>query len=374
MLFIPLVRKEVYWSKHNALIVAFLLVFIPAALAFSTAAVQETVPEDVPVAVVAQNENVTDRELRQATAGLDVFAEAQTVESEGSPAANREQAIEMLEREEVYLVVEVPAGLLDEETDSIQLQFVFDGGTAPLHQADTEIEDIARVRFNSIRATATGSEEGNVEIESSIHGDEKGLGEFLFPAYMLGLVLVFAFTYVPYALRRDAGVLDRLRLDTSVGSFVASKLVFLTVAMLVPLLVFHGAGLALGYDVGTLSPVSLVVSLAVLLGVFLAAGLVAASVTALTRFTDASQSLNLLVLLGFLAASAIAFPRGAVAPGRAQIAQFLPTHYAAVTVRSLMLRDVSPAAYLGMIGTLVAMIVAGAILLAGSVAYYRRTT
>ena len=374
MLLIPLVRKELYWSKHHALIVAFLLVLIPAALAFSTVALQETVPEDIPVAVVAQNENVSSDELNQASAGLTIFADPQTVTSQESPEANRERAIEMLEREEVYLVVEVPPGLLDADTESVELRFIFDGANAPLHQADSEIVSIAQGPLDDIRETNPDIEEGNVTIETSVEGEQKGLGEFLFPAYMLGLVLFFAFTYVPYALRRDASVLDRLRLESSLGSLIASKVVFLTVAMLVPLLVFHGAGLALGYEVGTLSPVSLAVSLAVLLGVFLAAALIAAAVTVVTRFSDASQSLNLLVLLGTLAVSGIAFPRGAVAPTRAQIAQLLPTHYAAITVRSLMLRDVSPAAYLGMMATVVALIVVAAVLLGGSIAYYRRTT
>jgi len=303
--------------------VGFLLVLVPVALGASTAALQETVPEDIPVAVVAENENVTDTEMRQASAGISILASPERVDGQGSPAANRERAIERLEREEVYLVVVVPPGLLSEEVAGVELQFVFDGANAPLHQADSEISDIARTRFNSIRETDAAIEEGNVSIESQINGDEKGLGEFLFPAYMLGLLLFLGFTYVPYTLRRDASVLDRLRLESSLGTLVLSKLLFLTAAMLVPLLAFHGTALGLGYEIGTLSPVSLVVSTAVLLGTFLAVGLIAASIMVLTRFSDAGQSLNLLVLLGFLGASAIAFPRGAVAPARADIAQFL---------------------------------------------------
>jgi ABC-2 type transport system permease protein len=373
MLFSPLVRKEWYWSKRNLLIVGFLLVLVPVALGASTVALQDTVPEDIPVAVVAEDQNVTDRELSQAEAGLQTFASPKVVDDQGSPTANRERAIELLEREEVYLVVVVPPGLLDGETESVTLRFIFDGANAPLHQADTEIGDIAQSQLNPVREQATDLDQGNVTVASQINGEQKGLGEFLFPAYMLGLLLFLAFTYVPYTLRRDAGVLDRVRLDASLGSLVASKLLFLTAAMIVPLLSFHATGLALGYEVGTFSPVSLGVSTVVLLGTFLATGMIAASIMALTRFSDAGQSLNLLVLLGVLGVSAIAFPRGAAAPARADVAQFLPTHHAAVTVRSLLLRDVSVAPYLGRIATILAMLAVAAVLLAGSLSYYRRT-
>jgi ABC-2 type transport system permease protein len=372
MLLIPLIRKEWYWSKRNILIVAFLLVLVPVALGASTASLQETVPEDIPVAVVPQDENVSENALSRAESGLSIFASPKRIDNQGSAAANRERAIERLEREEVYLIAEVPPGLL--EPGSVRITLVFDGANAPLHQADSEIRGIARDEFNSAREVDPDIDEGNVTVTSEIHGDEKGLGEFLFPAYMLGLLLVLAFTYVPYTLRRDASVLDRVRLDSSLGSLIASKLLFLTGAMLVPLLSFHATGLALGYDVGTLSPVSLVVSTGLLLGTFLAAAMIAASIMLLTRFSDAGQSLNLLVLLGFVAVSAIAFPRGAVSPTRADVAQFLPTHHAAVTARSLLLRDVSVGPYLGRIGTVVAMLAVAAVLLVGAINYYRRTS
>lgn len=372
MLFIPLVRKEWYWSKRNAVIVAFLLVLVPVALGASTASLQETVPEEIPVAVVPQSENVSENSLSRAESGLSIFTSPERINDQGSPAANRERAIERLEREEVYLVAEIPPGLLD--PGSVEINLVFDGATAPLHQADSEIKAIARDEFNSAREVDPDIEDGNVTVTSEIHGEEKGLGEFLFPAYMLGLLLFLAFTYVPYTLRRDASVLDRVRLDSSLGSLVASKLLFLTGAMLVPLLSFHATGLALGYDVGTLSPVSLVVSTLVLLVTFLATAAIAASIMLLTRFSDAGQSLNLLVLLGFVAVSTVAFPRGAVSSTRADFAQFLPTHHAAVTVRSLLLRDVSVGPYLGRVGTVVAMLAVAVILLVGSLNYYRRVS
>jgi hypothetical protein len=49
MLFIPLLRKEVHWSKRNLAVLGFLLSLVPVALGMTSVAFQEAVPENVPV-------------------------------------------------------------------------------------------------------------------------------------------------------------------------------------------------------------------------------------------------------------------------------------------------------------------------------------
>lgn len=367
MVVIPLLQKEVHWSKRNLVVLGFLLILLPAGIAFGTVGLQETVPEEVPVALVAQDDTVTEDDMGQARSGLGLYSSPQDVE-------DRETALEMLEREEVYIVVEVPPGVLDEDVDEVEFLFTFHGSIAPLHQAETELVDLTEERIGNIRETATGDR--NVVVETELEGEEKGLGEFLYPALIMGLLIFFAFTYIPYELRRDAPVFDRLRTETSLESIVASKLLYLTPLMLLPVLSFHATALLpqVDYSVGTLDPVALLMSTALLLVTFLALGMLAAAIMVASRFSAAGQSVNLLVLLGVFGLSTIVFPRGAVSSYRATIAEFMPTHYGAVAIRSFMLKDVSVTTYLDMMGAMVALLVVAALALKGSIVYYRRTS
>jgi len=366
MLLLPLLKKEVHWSKRHVVVLAFLLVLLPGALGIATVGLQETVPEDVPVALVAQNDSVSEDDMGQARSGLGLYADPQEV-------SDRETAMEMLEREEVYIVVEVPPGVLDEDREQVQFNFTFHGAIAPLHQAETELVDLTEQRIGDTRQTVTGDR--NVVVTTQIEGEKKGLGEFLYPALILLLLVFFAFTYIPHELRRDSSVFDRLRTETSLESIITSKLLYLTPLMVLPVLSFHAVALLpqVDYNVGTFDPVSLLASTALLLVTFLALATVAATIMVLSRFSAAGQTTNLLALLGVVGVSAMVFPRGAVSSLRATIAAFMPTHYAAVAVRSFMLKDVSVTTYLDMIGAVVLLLVVGALALKGSIVYYRRT-
>jgi hypothetical protein len=56
MLFIPLLRKEVHWSKRNLVVLGFLLLLVPVAFGMTSVAFQETVPENVDEAGPDTNE------------------------------------------------------------------------------------------------------------------------------------------------------------------------------------------------------------------------------------------------------------------------------------------------------------------------------
>jgi ABC-2 type transport system permease protein len=360
MLLIPLLKKEVHWSKRNILILGFLLILVPATFGWSTIAFQETVPEDIPVAVVAQNDNVTDDDLNQVESALVLNANPKVVNSKETARENQNKAVTMLEREEVYAVIEVPPD--PSGTGDTNFTLTIDGSIAPIQEAAPFIVELVEGETDRI--------EGSVNAEVNTVGEENGLGEFLYPAYMMALLIFFAFTYFPYELRRDSHVLDRLRVETTVEAVVASKLLYIGVLMLLPLAVFHAISWNFGYSVNTTSPVAL----GVLLITFLGLSTISGTVMVLSRFSGAGQFVNLLGMLGILAGSAIAFPRGSLSSIRPIIAQFIPVHYAGVTVRSMMLKDVPAGQYTDMILVTVGMFLLGTIALKGSIIYYRRTS
>lgn len=363
MLLIPLLRKELHWSKRNVLVLGFLLILIPATFGATSVAFQDTIPENVPVAVVAQDENVTDRDMQGLEAVLNLYTDPQRVDS-------TDEAIDMMERDEVYLVIEVPPNIMEGGPDTEEtFRFIYDGNTAPLLDAAPFLEDLIEIELAQVDLV-----EGNFTVESQSVGidhvdGERSLAEYLYPTLMMLMLMFFAFAYVPYNLARDAEVLDRLRVESTLESFAASKLVYLTALMVVPLLVFGAAALWFGYDVSPFSPVPM----AIMLLTFSMLATVAIAVMVVTRFSRTGQFINLLLMFGVMGASAIDFPRGVVSAYRPPIAELMPTHYAMIAARSLMLRDVSVSTYLDMIAFVVVAQLVALVALKGAIIYYRRT-
>ncbi len=366
MLLIPLLKKEIHWSKRNFLVLGFLLILVPATFAWSTIAFQETVPEDIPVAVVAEDDNVTADDLNRVKSALVLNSKPTVVNVDGKSAEeNKKKAVDMLRREEVYAVIEVPGNVGESPEAEANFTLTIDRTIAPINEAAPFIVELVEGETDRVEGSVS-AEVQRINEENT----EKGLGEYLYPAYMMALLIFFAFTYFPYELRRDANVLDRLRVETTVERVVASKLLYIGVLMSLPLVVFHVIGWNFGYAVDTTSPVAL----GVLLVTFLGMSALSATVMVLSRFSGVGQFVNLLAMLGALTASAVAFPRGSLSSVRPLVAQFLPIHYAGVTVRSLMLKNVSAGQYTDMILVTVGMLALGAIALKGSIVYYRRTS
>jgi ABC-2 type transport system permease protein len=174
----------------------------------------------------------------------------------------------------------------------------------------------------------------DVSAEREVVGEQKELPEYLYPVFLMVLLLFIAFTYVPFALVREQTVLDRLRVETTLEAVVAAKLIYLTTLMLFPIAVFHLAAAQFGYAVNSLAPQAVLV----LLLTFLFLSTVSMTIVILTRFNAVGQFVNVVLLLGLTALSALAFPLGFFSSLRTTVAQLLPTYYAMVQVRSVMLK------------------------------------
>lgn len=323
MSLLALLKKELHWSKRNVLLLLFLLLVIPLFFAGVTTIFQDVVPRDTPVAVVAADEDVNDTELTFVEAGINRWTEPTRADS-------RAAADELLTRESVYAIVVVPPDYLANDSNAT-FRLVVDGTITPYQAPSEFIRDLVQFELRSSGAISDG-----VTVEREMIRQERNFAEYLYPTFMLAFLVFVAFTYVPFSLRRDGSVIDRLRVEASLESVVTAKLLFLTALMIVPLLVFHLSAIALGYGVASASPWAF----AVLLLTFLTLSTVSLAIMILTRFTGRGQFINLIVMLGVLALSALVFPLGFFSPVRTAIAQLLPTHYAMIVVRSLILKDV----------------------------------
>lgn len=350
-----LLKKELQWSRRNLLLLVFLLVLLPGFFAGTSVAFQEVLPRDVPVAVVAENDQVGEEELTIVKGGLTVFTDPAVVET--TSGAER-----MLDREAVYAIVEVPPDITESGVDAT-FTLTVDGSIVPFLEPSDVIGSLMRFQLDETLPA-------DVSVDRTVVGDELELPEYLFPTVLMSLVIFVGFTYVPYDLSREAAVLDRLRVEASLEAVVLSKLLYTTVLMLVPVFVFHVAALYFGYDVHSLAPGALLAFATT----FLLVSTVSTTIMVLTRFSVVGRFLNVVLMLAVLGLSGLAFPVGFFSTIRTTIVRILPTHYAMIIARSMMLKDVGLTAFADWIGILVGLVLAGGLALQLVIVRYRRVT
>ncbi|MFB6082664.1 MAG: ABC transporter permease [Halorientalis sp.] len=331
-----LLRKELLWSRHRLLTLGFLLLLLPAVFAATTVAFGTVIPEDAPVAVVAESESVTDDELAVVEAGLTLFAEPRRY---GSVSAARDA----LRRERVYAVLTVPPGLFEEGTGHATFTLLVDGSVVPFLEPSKAMRSAASYYLNAQFET-------DVTVERAVVGEPRSLSAYLLPVFLLGTVALFAFTYLPYNLVREEDVLDRLLVESSLDAVVATKIGYFAALLAVPTLAFGGVAAALGYSVTLFAPGAV----AVLLLTFVYLAAISTSITILTDFGTLGRFLNVAVLLAAATVSGLIYPAGFFSPLRREIARRIPLHYSMIVVRSLTLKDAPAALYadyvLGLLG------------------------
>lgn len=357
MSLISLIRKEVHWSKRYVLVLLLLFVVVPLVFAGASIVFQDIVPRDVPVAVMPEDENVTEQDLSIVEAGILQWTDPTQIDDE-------EEAHRLLEREEIYAIVQVPPGYLEEDSNA-SFRLIIDGSIAPFENPSELLVDFIEAELNQTAGIAE-----NVTVDREVVGDERGSEEYLYPTFMMGLLIFFAFVYVPATLRREAAVLDRIRVESSLEALIGVKLATVTVLMSIPLAIFHLVGIHYEYTVNTTA----YSALGVLLLTFLLMATVSSIIMVLSRFSSTGQFVNVILLLGLLVFSALVFPLGFFTEIRTMIAQTLPTHYAMIIVRSIMLKNSELSLFADWVVGLVVLQVIAILALKASIVYYRRTT
>lgn len=349
-----LLKKEGHWSRRNILVLVFLLLILPTFFATSSTMFQDIVPREVPVAVVPEDEDVTDEDLRIVEGGVGVFTDPQIMRSQ-------EDAVRALQRERVYGVITVPPDITDPDAEA-EFRLTVDGSTVPFREPSEVIVGLMEFQLDDVLAA-------DISAERTVIGDEKGLPEYLFPTLLMVVIIFFAFTYVPYNLKREATVMDRLKVETSLEAVVTAKLCYYTLLMLGPILIFHVASIYYGYEIDSLAPGAILA----LLSTFLLLATVSMTIMVLTRFGSIGQFTNVLLMLGTIALSGLAFPVGFFSSIRTTIARSLPTHYSMIVTRSTMLKEMQLTAFTDWVLAYVVLIGVALLALKLSIVYHRRT-
>ena len=316
-----LLGKEVRWSKHNAAALLVLVLVLPATFGYASVAFQTVIPQDAPVAVVAGDESVDDASLTVVETAVSSFGAPRRYDSEAA-------ATRGLHREEVYAMITVPPGLAN-GSKATEIQLSVDGSMVLFEEPSRAMVNVLNYRLGSVPI-------GDVSVQHRVVGDSHTLAEYLIPILLIGTLMLFAFTYVPYNLAAESRAIERVRTESSLEALVTAKLVYFTALMLVPIAVFGLVTRALGYAI-TPASIGLV---AILLLSFVAMTAVAMTIMLLTRFGTAGRFICVIVMFGLLSFGGIIYPAGFFSPLRRSIVRSVPLHYTTIVTRSEMLRDV----------------------------------
>jgi ABC-2 type transport system permease protein len=356
MSLLSLLKKEFHWSKHNVLALVFLLLLLPSFFAYTSVAFGTALPRDVPVAVVAESDEVAESDVTLVQAGLKAFSDPTVVDT-------AREANDMLRRETVYAIVQVPPDMHDPDNRNATFVLSVDGSVVPYKEPSEAIRSIMEFQLDR-------NLEADISVDRRVVGANNTLPEYLVPIFLMVIVMLFAFTYVPYNLAREADVLDRIRVESSLETLVGAKLVYFGVLLLVPIIVFQGAAAYLGYAADALAPGSI---LALEL-TFLFLSAISMAVMILMRFRTLGRFINVVFLLGTLAFSGLGFPVGFFSPLRKAIVRAVPSHYSMIITRSAMLKGLPASTFTDWFLALGGFALLTFIALKLSIVYYRRTT
>lgn len=350
-----LLRKEVHWSKHNVLALLFLLVLLPAVFAYTSVAFETVIPRDAPMAVVPEDDNVTDNDLTIVEGSVTAFSDPVIVESE-------QRATRMLRREAVYSVLVVPPDITEASNDNATFTFTVDGSIVPYKEPSQALRNVMAFQFDSLL-------NADITVERRLLEPDSTLSEYLLPVFLMAIIMLFAFTYVPYNLAQEADVLDRLRAESSLEAVVGAKLVYFTLLMCLPILVFQGAAEVLGYATDALAPGAVFA----LLLTFVTLSALSMAVMVVFRFGTIGRFVNVVALLAVVGFSGLAYPVGYFSTLRKTVVRLFPTHYAMIITRSEMLKGIDLSVFSDWIAGLLVVALAAMVVLKLSAVYYRRT-
>lgn len=351
----PLLRKELAWGRRKLFVLVLVFVLVPGALAYGTLAFQTVLPTDAPVAVVPAAENTTADDVTIAEGAVTPFSQPRRY-------ASTERAFDALDRETVYAVVTVPAGVTDPERPAVFDVYV-SGSIVPYHEASNAVVSVLNVVLRNRLPS-----EIDVRVQRHVVGPERSLSTYLVPTFLLALAMLVALAYLPYNLAAERSVLDRLRVESSLLKVLGWKIAFFAGLLVVPFAVFHLAAGAFGYGVSLLTPGAL----AVYLLTFVVLGTLGLSMTLLTRFSTWGRLLNVLLLFSLLLFSGLLYPAGFFSPLRRELVRTLPTYYAAVMMRGFVLREASLSFFATWLVGLAAVAALSLLALRGSIAVYER--
>lgn len=348
-----LARKEGLTVRRHLGVFLLLLILFPAVFTLGINIYDQDVPEDIPIAVVPADEHATEGDIDIIRGGVTFFATPVVYDD---PATARDD----LDREQVYLVVEVP-GRLTEAGAAANFTVVSDQNYAPFREPANLTVELTESYLDAVLPA-------DVEVTHERAGQQRGYSSFLVPSGFMAFIVFYALLFVPHQLHAERAVLDRLRMETRLETVVGTKLAFHAALLLVPAVVVALVTAWLGHDVAVLAPFTI----GVLALSFLLLAAVGLAILFAFQLRRAALLVNFAIGVAIIGTSGFVYPIGFFTPLQVAIARASPAHYAVVTTRSAMLRDAPVALYGDYLAYMGATLVVALVALAGAIEWYRR--
>ncbi len=227
-------KKEWFQFRRNIAVVLVVLVLLPGSVAMGTAAFQQTVPEDIPIGITADGDNVSEADMAVVQAGTALYASPDRYES-------RSEAVAALEREDVYLVMVIPEGSFEEGED-VNVTLISDQRISPFQEAANYTESLLSYHLNE-RLPA------DVTVDHERIGIRHTLSEYLVPTALMLILVLYSFVYLPFELHRERDVFERVELQSRIEAAVGAKIAFHSILLILPLTVFQLVSLYAGYRI-----------------------------------------------------------------------------------------------------------------------------
>lgn len=317
---------EVYATRRKAALMLIGFAVLPGLFMAGTVGFEKTLPEDVPVGIAPQGDTTTEDDLTITEGGVALV---------GTPVQydSQTKATNALNREEVYLVVLVPADITDTSTTA-DFRLLSHGSAVPLAEATSLLVYFMELELDSLIS-------GNVDITHDQLGTEFTLSEYLVPNFITLFTMAIGLIYFPYDILDNRQVLDRVRHQSRLESFISAKLIFYTIMMLVLVGTLALVNMLLEYQINLLSPET---GVAVAL-LFVSTAAIGSGVLFLTNLSRKALFINFGLLIGVFGLGSILYPVGFFSSLRMDIARSIPIHYLAIVIRGHVLRGDSFALY-----------------------------
>jgi len=310
---------EVYATRRKAALILIGFAVLPTLFMIGTVGFDKTLPEDVPVGIAPQDETTTEDDLTVTEGGVALV---------GTPVhyTSEKSATDALKREEVYMVVLVPPDITDEAT-SAEFKLLSHGSAVPLAEATSLLVYFIDLELDSLL-------DGDVKVTHEQIGTEFTLSEYLVPNFITLFTMAIGLIYFPYDIRDNRQVLDRVRHQSWLESFVGAKIIFYTLMMVFLVGVLAVVNTQLEYQINILSSET-VLAVALL---FMSTAAIGSGVLFLTNLSRKALFINFGLLSGVFVFGSILYPVGFFSSLRMDIARSIPLHYLAVVIRGHVLR------------------------------------
>ncbi|EEB73155.1 ABC transporter permease [Thermococcus sp. AM4] len=325
---LELLLKEIKLIARRKSVLFFLL-FVPLFLGAVSGTYRTAIPEDTPVAIVI-TANASPEQVHAIMQLARTFSHPHLV-------PNLSRAIDGLQREEYYVVIEVKRFNGLEHGEYV---VYYDRSMNPVASLSENLLRLLRIELGSSSVRAVGINEA------------VSLPEFFFPGVLLFVAMLIGFELVADNCISERPVLPRLQLYGVAGRNVLLRLVVMLLLVLLQSLIIMAVYWVMKVEMPLNWP-----SLAILLLNTLFFSLLGLLVTMLLRFEPHAKTF-LHVLMGFIIfISGLFYPVGFFPEALQRVARLTPTYYSAVLMRSFMFRPVNPSLYIDYIAINVVSVV-----------------